>query len=187
MTRSLQDCYSASEKIALDALNTRAQELETEETDIADSRTRFEAERLLDFYDELCSPEMAAEAPGVVQKFLQSEDVCVRLVSEALDLSSRSPNVGMHVTAYNDLLDRMDVALSELSLLDSSLVSLTTRAVPDGSRVVPVFVALLRVIRAYCSNLSSAISLVGSCKDAMCTHMYYYSRRLCNPNPRVEL
>ena len=35
------------------ALKVRRQELAAEEADIADSRVRYEAERMLDFYDEL--------------------------------------------------------------------------------------------------------------------------------------
>ncbi len=42
-----------SKNVARAALDTRRNELAAEEADIAESRVRFEAERLVDFYDKL--------------------------------------------------------------------------------------------------------------------------------------
>ena len=53
MTSSLEEELKRSCDSAQVALKVRRQELAAEEADIADSRVRYEAERMLDFYDEL--------------------------------------------------------------------------------------------------------------------------------------
>ena len=53
MTSSLEAELKRSGDSAQVALKVRRQELAAEEADIADSRVRYEAERMLDFYDEL--------------------------------------------------------------------------------------------------------------------------------------
>ena len=53
MTSSLEEELKRSGDSAQVALKVRRQELAAEEADIADSRVRYEAERMLDFYDEL--------------------------------------------------------------------------------------------------------------------------------------
>lgn len=53
MTSTLEEGLSSGRSIAQDALDKRSEELDAEEADIAESRVRYEVERLLDFYDEL--------------------------------------------------------------------------------------------------------------------------------------
>lgn len=53
MSSTLETSFEASKQAANKELQARAVELSAEETNIADARIRFEAERLLDFYEEL--------------------------------------------------------------------------------------------------------------------------------------
>lgn len=53
MISTLDECYQITEAKVLKQLEERSRELSKEEEDITDARTRFEMERLLDFFDEI--------------------------------------------------------------------------------------------------------------------------------------
>ena len=58
MSASLANAYAAAERSAAEALEQRRAELSAQEADIADARVRFDAERLLNFYEELLAHEV---------------------------------------------------------------------------------------------------------------------------------
>ena len=60
MGSTLEDELASSRSLAQAALEHREHELKEEESDIADSRVRYDAERLLEFYDELQDVKVSA-------------------------------------------------------------------------------------------------------------------------------
>lgn len=63
MTFTVEEGLSSGRTAAQGALQKRREELDVEETDIAESRVRYEAERLLDFYDELNDTKVSPIRP----------------------------------------------------------------------------------------------------------------------------
>lgn len=63
MTSTVEEGLSSGRAAAQGALKKRREELDAEETDIAESRVRYEAERLLDFYDELNGTKVSPIRP----------------------------------------------------------------------------------------------------------------------------
>ncbi len=64
MTSTVEEGLSSGRTVAQGALKKRQEELDVEETDIAGSRVRYEAERLLDFYDELNDTKVRPVRPS---------------------------------------------------------------------------------------------------------------------------
>ena len=64
MVASLESSYAAAERSAAAALEQRRAELSAQEADIADARVRFDAERLVDFYEELLAPQVHFPSRG---------------------------------------------------------------------------------------------------------------------------
>ena len=60
MSSTLEDELASSRALARRALEHKQNDLNTEESDITDSRVRYDAERLLEFYDELHEVEVSA-------------------------------------------------------------------------------------------------------------------------------
>ncbi|TFY67645.1 hypothetical protein EVJ58_g1486 [Rhodofomes roseus] len=63
MSATLESSYEAAERAATAALEQRRAELSVEEADMADARVRFEAERLIAFYEELMAPQVPRSLP----------------------------------------------------------------------------------------------------------------------------
>ena len=90
------------------------------EADVADSRLRFEAERLLNFYDEIANPKVSClvlscvammydvcrKIPEIVQAFLKFERACSEVVLRALDITSRSTPVEYDCREFDSIMDR---------------------------------------------------------------------------------
>lgn len=64
MSASLENSYAASQRSAAAALEERRAELSAQEANIADARVRFDAERLVSFYDELLAPQVHSRLAG---------------------------------------------------------------------------------------------------------------------------
>ena len=60
MSSTLEDELASARSLAHAALKQKENELKAEESDIADSRVRYDAERLLEFYDEFHYVEVRA-------------------------------------------------------------------------------------------------------------------------------
>lgn len=58
MSAKLESSYAGAKLAAAAAIEQRRAELSADEADIADARVRFEAERLIAFYEELMAPHV---------------------------------------------------------------------------------------------------------------------------------
>lgn len=141
-------------------LEARAKQLEEEESEIADERVRFEAERAADFYDELSMDlvsayyffglvmalrywpkQFAKEAPSIMQTFLSHGDACTQLEAEALQLATQGaaePDEDAPLQVYNEMLDNLGTAL-EFSGVSLPNVMISTRNPTfrgNGTRII---------------------------------------------------
>ncbi|KAJ7682238.1 hypothetical protein DFH06DRAFT_972208 [Mycena polygramma] len=112
MTSTLEACFKSSETAAEANLAARSAELSEEESDISDQRARLEAERNVEFYEELSHDKFATAAPSIMQAFLSHGDACTLLEAEVLQLatSQRTPVEDDHhspMRPYNALLDQL--------------------------------------------------------------------------------
>ncbi|KAF8914292.1 hypothetical protein CPB84DRAFT_1758891 [Gymnopilus junonius] len=184
MTSTLDACFKDAEVAATADLATRANQLSTEESEIADQRTRLEAERSIEFFDELASDPFAREAPAIMQSFHSHGDACTRIETEALKLAMHDAPEEPEdepLKVYQDMLHNLEKLQDEATRLQDSITQLTqvsvpTSDVPDGdgpsqviedassarSQVNGVFAACLPILRARIANLSMAQELIDS-------------------------
>ncbi|KZT05550.1 uncharacterized protein LAESUDRAFT_655664 [Laetiporus sulphureus 93-53] len=172
MSSTLETSFEASKQAANKELQARAVELSAEETNIADARIRFEAERLLDFYEELTDSSTRSIVPVMVQNFLRHEDECSRTTSEALRLACLHANENADITQCNALLGRIDALRQEADDLEVSILSIvdadTSEAcAKENCSVSPSLRGLLSVIHENGVNLIYARSLVQCSKDSL--------------------
>ncbi|KAF8969353.1 hypothetical protein BDZ97DRAFT_1915316 [Flammula alnicola] len=184
MSSTLDACFKGAETIAINDLETRARQLTEEESEIADERDRLEAERAIDFFEELGSDTFAKDAPAIMQLFHSHGDSCARVETEALKLAMRStPDAASEepLKVYNDMLHDLEELQNEATSLQNSITKLTegssstTETATDGadgasssaadasaarSQVTGVFASCLPVLRARIANLSMAQELI---------------------------
>ncbi|EGO02256.1 hypothetical protein SERLA73DRAFT_178111 [Serpula lacrymans var. lacrymans S7.3] len=176
--------YDAKSKASI-ALGSREKELEAAESDIADQRIRFETERRLQFLDELATDPLARELPPLIQQFLRHGETCKRVTAEALRLGAhggRNDVCGDQtspVSRYNDISDQLHCLYIEGVTIERSLVCLLEANSLDAQSLVrPPLTACLALLRARMANITSAGSLVLSCKDNMGLNLQLESLRL---------
>ncbi len=120
MASSLEEELKKSSHVAHSALELRRKELAAEEEDIADSRIRYETERMLDFYDELSDrkvrplysrinslanpSKVAEEVAAIIQRFVSLEKVVGEATTAGLRLTSLPCDETTEVQRYNDAL-----------------------------------------------------------------------------------
>ncbi|KAJ7755900.1 hypothetical protein B0H16DRAFT_1662690 [Mycena metata] len=111
MTTTLEACFKTAESTAEANLEEREKELAEEESDISEQRVRLEAERSIEFYEELGTDKFATAAPSIMQGFLAHGDACTQLESEALQLAMTPPTLAEDeyspMRPYNAMLDRL--------------------------------------------------------------------------------
>jgi len=179
MTTTLTRRFESSKQAAKAALEDRAQQQSAEEADIADARVRLEAERLLDFYDELSDPVLSSIVPTIAQSFISYDDACSRMISDALTLASRPLDENAEVKEYSELLNHIDDLQQETKKLECSILSISKSATHvREARVVPALVTLLPVVRARSANLTSARTLVQRSKDNLTISLQIQSLQL---------
>ncbi|KAK0230267.1 hypothetical protein IW262DRAFT_1453172 [Armillaria fumosa] len=188
MTSTLDACFKEAEATAKRDLETKTKELEAEEANISDERIRFEAERLIEFYDELASDKFAKEAPTIMQNFLSHGDSCTECESEALKIASQDFDLDYTsgpspLTIFNSMMDKLGMS----SILDEA-IELKTRISdldPPGNdeenkestaartQIIPLFKACLPVLRARTANLAMAQQLIEGAKEnySMALHL----------------
>ncbi|KAJ6615650.1 hypothetical protein B0H10DRAFT_2040435 [Mycena sp. CBHHK59/15] len=198
MTSTLEACFKTAEKSAENDLATRGRELSEEESDISDQRVRLEAERTVEFYEELSSDKFSTEAPSIMQAFLSHGDACTALEADALKLASgpqKPPSASdddyySPMRPYNAMLDKLEDLQRELTQLHASILRLTQdagnevdseldEANPDReepsarSQMIHVFAACLSVLQARAANLEMARELLDGAKEnlAMSLHL----------------
>ncbi|KAH9948784.1 hypothetical protein B0H21DRAFT_214254 [Amylocystis lapponica] len=157
MSSTLETHLNTATRAAHSALEARAKELATDEADIADSRIRFEAERLLDLYEELANPAVASDLPRIVKTLMDTDNACSEAFSTALELRLALPTTSTNFVQYS---------LQQGALqLESSILSIVNSSPSSKTRVMAVLEAMLRIVRAHNVNLTSARSLLLVCKD----------------------
>ncbi|KAJ7248527.1 hypothetical protein C8J57DRAFT_1189777 [Mycena rebaudengoi] len=195
MSSTLEACFQSAETAAEKDLTTRAKELAEEESDISDQRVRLEAERAVEFYDELSTDKFATEAPSIMQAFLLHGDASTTLEAEALQLatSPQGPAEADYYSPmrpYNAILDKLgeltwlkENLQREECELSAAIIQLTQAddGIPDESatessarfQLNHVFAACLPVLRARAANLKMAHELLEGAKEnlAMSLHL----------------
>lgn len=178
MTSTLEACFASSEQVAKNDLETRAKQISEEESELSDQRTRLEAERAIDFYDELATDTFARDAPLIMKTFHSHGDACTRLEAEALNLAVRGsavPDDDAPLQVYADMLDSLEELQAEASDLESSILKLTssTPANDDAAtesssargQIISVIAACLPVLHARIANLTMAQDLIDSAQE----------------------
>ncbi|KAJ7462122.1 hypothetical protein FB451DRAFT_1267869 [Mycena latifolia] len=192
MTSTLDACFKSAETVAEKDLAARTKELSEEESDLADQRARLEAERHVEFYDELTTDKFATVAPSAMQAFLAHGDACTLVEAEALQLAAKTApaeeDYCSPMRPYNALLDRLEDLQLERAQLHASIVALTQEDVPADdiaddlddadepsarAQMIHVFAACLPVLQAREANLQMAHELLEGAKEnvAMSLHL----------------
>ncbi|KAF9567417.1 hypothetical protein CPC08DRAFT_703305 [Agrocybe pediades] len=179
MSSTLDACFDNAETTAKNDLEGRAKELAAEESETADKRERLEAERAIEFYDELGSDAFATKAPAIMKLFHSHGDACNRIETEALKLAMRDapdPPEDEPLKVYQDMLSDLEELHTEATSLQESIIELTESTATSTdeasqqaedvssarSQVTGVFSACLPVLRARIANLSMAQELIDS-------------------------
>ncbi|KAK0447791.1 hypothetical protein EV421DRAFT_161761 [Armillaria borealis] len=186
MTSTLDACFKDAEATAKRDLETKAKELEAEEANISDERIRFEAERLIEFYDELASDKFAKEAPTIMQLFLSHGDSCTECESEALKIASQDFDLDYAsgpspLTIFNSMMDKLDRLQDEAIELKTRISDLdppgndeeNKESTAARTQIIPLFKACLPVLRARTANLAMAQQLIEGAKEnySMALHL----------------
>lgn len=136
MTSTLDACFKDAEKTAQHDTKARSDALDQEEATIEDHRVRFEAEQLIEFYDELSSDKFAKDAPNIMQIFNSHGDACTKLEAEALRIATKDlsnidyDSMDIPLREYNDVLDRLGRLLEQAFELESAIIRLTVSTTP---------------------------------------------------------
>ncbi|KAJ7887579.1 hypothetical protein B0H14DRAFT_2695357 [Mycena olivaceomarginata] len=192
MTSTLEACFKSSETAAEKDLAAREAELAEEESDVAEQRVRLEAERQIEFYEELSGDKFATAAPSIMQAFIAHGDACTLLEAEALQLATTSnapaeDDYYSPMRPYNTLLQKLEEKQREQSQLHASIVALTqddggTKTLAEAqengdqpsarTQMINVFSACLPVLQARAANLQMAHELLEGAKEnlAMSIH-----------------
>jgi len=136
MTTTLDACFAEAEKAAHSDLSAKEKELEAGEKEHEDARVRLDAERRLEFYDELSNDVFATQAPNIMQSFLVHGEASSRIEAEALALAGRElddlldddlseEKEGGIMSEYDRILDILNKLQEEASSLESAIVHLT--------------------------------------------------------------
>ncbi|KAI0355301.1 hypothetical protein OH77DRAFT_1403237 [Trametes cingulata] len=164
MTSTLDDELSSSRLVARAALENKQAELTAEEQDIAESRVRYEAERVLNFYDELSDSKAAEQIPTTIRQLKRIERRVAEATSQALRLASLPLDDTTHITEYTgslDTLERLEAECGKLHVEVQTLLRLHT----GHSRLSQVLANLSDIIRGHEENVACAKSVVQCCKE----------------------
>ncbi|KAJ6521113.1 hypothetical protein B0H19DRAFT_83933 [Mycena capillaripes] len=202
MTSTLEACFKTAETAAEKDLATRAAELAEEESDIADQRARLEAERNVEFYEELSTDKFATAAPTIMQAFLSHGDACTLLEGEALQLAtSNAPAEDGYYSPmrpYNALLDKLEEKQREQRELHASIVALTeeddsANPVEEDldqpsarAQMIQMFAACLPVLQARAANLQMAHELLEGAKENLAMSIHLESLELSQSESEDE-
>ncbi|TFK17113.1 hypothetical protein FA15DRAFT_361973 [Coprinopsis marcescibilis] len=183
MASTLEACFSSSEESALKLISEKEKQVEAAEGESQEQRTRVDAERAIEFYEELESDKFSKIAPAIMQSFHSHGDECARVETQALELALQGPadpNEDDPLQVYYDMLDNLDKLYKEARDLESKIVDFTSAFkggatqtgpaedtdIPSArSRILDVVTACLPVISARKSNLSMAQELIDSAQE----------------------
>ncbi|KJA29763.1 hypothetical protein HYPSUDRAFT_235076 [Hypholoma sublateritium FD-334 SS-4] len=155
MSSTLDACFQTAEATATKDLETREKEVSQEESELSEQRDRLEAERALDFFEELGSSAVETEALKLAMR------------------SEANPEDEEPLKPYNDMLHTLEELRNEATSLQDSITKLTESPPSDDaskpasgdaseahSQVSNIFASCLPVIRARIANLSLAQDLI---------------------------
>ncbi|TFK55432.1 hypothetical protein OE88DRAFT_1804289 [Heliocybe sulcata] len=168
MNSSLKKAQKASEAAAKDAIDRFREQLQEQESGIADQRIRYEAERLISFLEELASDEIAEDVAWVLQTLVQNEESCSCALSEALRLSEQGRSDVDYVSPMqrpNRLLDELGRLKYECVHLETTISLVLSKICQEASYLRPVLEAHLQVLRSRLTNLGTAVELVLNLKE----------------------
>ncbi|KAI0082513.1 hypothetical protein K474DRAFT_1655303 [Panus rudis PR-1116 ss-1] len=175
MTATTEDCYEKTRKSSLETLEASSRELSEQEDKIADARIRFEAERVLDFCDQLSDCKMQHLLPSFVQEFLRLEGWQKKLATDALYLSqSGGPSVET-LQRHHALLLELDTLEEDIDSLEGNRRSLLQAHKVD-SRLRQLLGALCPLFEAWKVTQVEARTLVEISRDSCRTEV-----RLASP------
>ncbi|KAI0650436.1 hypothetical protein C8Q79DRAFT_900519 [Trametes meyenii] len=165
MTSTLEDGIVSGSTAARASLERKQDILHTEEADIAESRVRYEAERLLNFYDDLSSHKIAEEVVALILRFKRVENSVGEATSRALQAVSLPLDDTTHISQYTQLLDTLDLLETECQRLGMHIRSIALDIPTDGSKLSPLLISLAEILRGHEDNVQCAKSVVQSCKE----------------------
>ncbi|KAJ7129183.1 hypothetical protein C8R44DRAFT_850459 [Mycena epipterygia] len=205
MTSTLDACFKSAETAAEKDLAARTKELSEEESDISDQRARLEAERNVEFYDELSTDKFATAAPSIMQAFLSHGDACTLLEAEALQLATGLPGLTEDdyyspMRPYNAMLDKLEDLQREKARLHTSIVGLTQEDAGAGAdtpeedadqpsaraQMIHVFSACLPVLEARAANLEMAHELLEGAKENLAMSLHLESLEFSDPEDEED-
>ncbi|KAI9064836.1 hypothetical protein FKP32DRAFT_1625011 [Trametes sanguinea] len=165
MTCTLEEGLESSRAAAHAALRQRQKELDDEEADIAESRVRYEAERLLQFYDELSDMKIATDIAATIVRFQAAEQSIRKSTTQAVHLTSIPLDDTTDITQYTRLLDTLDALESECQKLSSQVQHLSSTTTSADARLPVLFDHLDSILRGYAENVACAKSLAQCCRE----------------------
>ncbi|TBU41469.1 hypothetical protein BD309DRAFT_898092 [Dichomitus squalens] len=166
MASTLEVEFENAENIARATLNTRRDELAAEEADIAESRVRFEAERLIQFYDELGDREVADEIATIVLRYKRLEKTVSETTAAALQVSSLPLDEITHVSQYSNVLDQIESLEDECRELEVLVHSLLTTTTSFRSDKLPTVLRdISDIIAGHAENAACARDVVQCSKE----------------------
>ncbi|OJT07109.1 hypothetical protein TRAPUB_2043 [Trametes pubescens] len=165
MTSTVEEGLSSGRTVAQGALKKRKEELDVEEADIAESRVRYEAERLLDFYDELNDTKVAEEVAAIIMRFKDVEHNVSETTAQTLRLTSAPLDDTTHVNRYTTLLDTLDALEEECQNLRAQVDSLADAAQSSERRLPLLLNNLSDILQGHEVCVGSAKRVVQCCKE----------------------
>ncbi|KAG6827877.1 hypothetical protein H0H93_015266 [Arthromyces matolae] len=144
MTSTLDACFQSAEQTAKKDLTERAEQLGEAESEFADQKARFQAEKAVEFYDELSEDNFAQTAPKIMQAFLAHGNESERIEAEALQLALHPPKLVSEgededededwdapLRVYTKMLDTLESLHAEALNLETSITTLTSSLEPQ--------------------------------------------------------
>ncbi|KAI0722661.1 hypothetical protein C8Q76DRAFT_719653, partial [Earliella scabrosa] len=165
MTSSLEDELGKATKVARAAVEARQQKLDLEEADIAESRVRYEAERLLEFYDELSDRQIAHEVAAIIKGFRTLERTVGDVTAATLRLTSLPLDDTTHVSQYNVMLDMIESVEGQCESLKVQLSSLSQCVITGEGRLSSVLSNIFALLQGHSETAAFAKSVVQRCKE----------------------
>ncbi|KAI0832733.1 hypothetical protein BC628DRAFT_1528969 [Trametes gibbosa] len=167
MTSTIEDGLCAGRLSAEQSLKSRQEQLNVEEADIAESRVRYEAEQLLDFYDELSDVKVAEEVATMIMQFNIIERRVDAATAQALYLSALPLDDTTDISRYNDLLDTFETDILETDCQKTrtqAQLLLNHTQEPEG-KLLHLLENISDILQGQLQNAMSAKSMVHCCKE----------------------
>ncbi|KIK64778.1 hypothetical protein GYMLUDRAFT_240737 [Collybiopsis luxurians FD-317 M1] len=134
MTSTLDACFKEAEHAAQNDLKTHSEELDEEQETISDQQVWYEAEREIQFYNELASDKvtnlvsfmlMMLTAQLISTYVLEAQALSISIASKDLSGSEIDyDSMDLMLREYDDVLDRLGSLLMETFELESAILRL---------------------------------------------------------------